>query len=721
MPEYKVKIVKRIFYAEDSGYGVFRVTFKGAAGGTTLVGNLLDVAEGDFLHVEGEEFMHPRFGKQLKVQQYQVILPDDSEGMIKYLSSGRIPGIGKVTAERIVKKFGHSVFEILEKEPERLKEVKGVKKKIIEEIKKNSQANQTIRELTVRLSPHGIGRETIVKIYKTFGDSVIDLLEVNPYILIDQVRGVGFRIADTIGRGFGLEKDDRHRIKAGIDYYLEQIEQQDGDLYIEEEQLVTKASKLLDVPAATIETMVTDMVQGGQLICEDVPPRVLVNLKNYHIEKAAARKLAGLSQGGSLFKQESIPVDFSVISKRIAVELTPEQSEAVVSAVNNPLTVITGGPGTGKTTIIRAIIEALKLSDKKVSVAAPTGRAAKRIDEATHYQASTIHRMLKIDPETRQFVYNEKKPLEADAIIVDEFSMVDTYLFYSLLKAVSQQSRLIIIGDKDQLPSVGPGNVLRDIINSGYFNVISLSRNFRQEKDSLIISNAYHINNGEELEFKAYSEDLDFVLVKVDNEEMARDKVLRIIEYYKNDISYNSPDFQVLVPMYRGEAGIDSLNRRVQEQFNPSKQFTVNNKYTYKIGDKVMQLRNNYEKEIFNGEQGIITSYKPANKSLCIDFDGNIKEYNAEELEEITLSYAMSVHKSQGSEYHMLILVLLPSHAIMLNRELFYTAATRARKKLFLVSDLYTIRRAIANSSPSERKTLLPRRLQEIFEPGVGA
>jgi exodeoxyribonuclease V alpha subunit len=713
MPEYKVRILKRIFFSEESGYGVFRAVIKGRQP-ATIVGSLLDVSEGDFLQITGEEVFHPRYGEQIKVASYQAILPRDSEGIINYLSSGRIKGVGKVTAERIVKKFGHLTFEILENEPDRLKEVKGIKRTIIEEVKKSTQANKTIRELTVKLSPYGIGSETIIKIYKEFSEDSFKILELNPYMLIDRIRGVGFRIADTIARGFGISKNDANRVKAGIDFFLTQIEQRNGDLYIDEAELVERSAVLLDVNPDEVSGIVENMVVRNELVREEVPEKVVISYKNFAIERATARKLFYLS--ADIVNSPGIKVDFVKIFKKISVELTDEQKEAVVSAVNNRVTIITGGPGTGKTTIIRAIIESLKMAEKSVLIAAPTGRAAKRIEEASLYQASTIHRMLKIDPETRKFVHNEENPLKVDAVVVDEFSMVDFFVFYSLLSAISQHTRLIIIGDKDQLPSVGPGNVLRDIIRSDYFNIIYLNRNFRQTENSLIIDNAYRINNGEDLIFKPYSDELDFVFIKVDSELQAREKVMRIVEHYKNEFSFNSPSLQVLVPMYRGEAGIDNLNKQIQEMFNRESLFNIKNKYFFKRGDKVMQLKNNYEKEIFNGEQGIVASFDPDKMILLIDYEGLYVEYNVEELEELTLSYAMSVHKSQGSEYDMLVLVLLPSHSIMLNRELFYTAVTRAKKKILLISDVNTVRRAISNSSPSERKTLLPKRLHEVFE-----
>jgi exodeoxyribonuclease V alpha subunit len=714
--QFKVKVLKKIFYSEETGFSVCRVSVKGQRENTTIVGNLFDVNEGDFLEIEGEVVTHPKFGEQIKVNTSRSILPQDRDGIIKYLSSGRLKGIGKKMAEKIVDRFHHETFDILEKNPERLREIKGLQKKVIEDIKKNSADNKIIRDLTVKLGPFGIGHETIFKIFKEFAEDSFKVLENNPYLLIRRVRGVGFRIADTIAKRFGIANNDGYRIKAGIDFWLSQYEQKNGDLYIEESQLVPRAAALLDVDQQEVTKNIEEMIQQNQLVKEAINGQetAVISYKNYIIEQMTAKYLYNLASSKS--NLEPVNVNFDYIFKQTEVTLTQEQEEAVISAVNNRLTIITGGPGTGKTTIIRAIIESLEKDGKSVLIAAPTGRAAKRIEEATLYPASTIHRMLKIDAETWKFVHDEQNPLPADAVIVDEFSMVDFYLFYSLLKAISLHTRLIIIGDKDQLPSVGPGNVLRDLINSGYFNVIYLSRNFRQTADSLIIENAYRINSGDNLIFKTYSQDLDFVFIKVTSEQQALEKVLRIIEYYKDDYHFNSSEFQVLVPMYRGNSGIDNTNLQIQESFNKEPALVKKEKMIFKRWDKVMQLKNNYEKEIFNGEQGIVADFNQEKKTMIVDFDHNFLEYSMDELEELTLSYAVSVHKAQGSEYEMLVMVLLPTHSIMLNRELFYTAVTRAKKKIFLISDPETVSRAIYNATPAKRKTLLPKRLQETFE-----
>ncbi|MCU0284878.1 MAG: ATP-dependent RecD-like DNA helicase [Acidobacteria bacterium] len=711
----KVKVQKKIFFSEESGYGVFKVTVKGAKEpAAVIVGSLLDVNEGDYLEIKGEEILHPIYGKQIKIQEYKVILPDDKEGIITYLSSGRFKGLGKKTAEKIVDHFGSSTIELLRTNPARLHEVKGLKKRNIEEIKKNFKDGDIIRELTLKLAPYGIGNETIFKIYKEFGEDSLIMLEQNAYFLIERVKGIGFRTADTIAMRFGVARDDVNRIRAGIVFLVNQAEQQNGDLYIEEKEMAAKCASLLDINPEAVTSCIDTMVERNELVREETPERVVLSYKNFAIEKMIAHRLYNLANPPAPLPP--IKVNFNIIFKKLSLELTDEQKQAVISTLNNQITVITGGPGTGKTTIIRAIIEAFQENSQVVSIAAPTGRAAKRIEEASYYKASTIHRLLKIDPGSREFVHNENNPLRVDAVIVDEFSMVDSFIFYSLLKAISRHTRLIIIGDKDQLPSVGPGNVLRDIIKCGYFNTIYLNRNFRQTENSLIIENAYRINEGKKIVKKPYSKDLDFVFIKVTNETHALEKVQGIIGYYKDVFYFNSPDFQVLSPMYRGEAGIDNLNNHIQERFNPEPFVLKKEKTAFKRNDKVMQLRNNYEKMIFNGEQGIISDYDAIEKALSVNFDGTIVKYHISELEELTLAYAVSVHKAQGSEYDMLVLVLLPSHSIMLNRELFYTAVTRARKKIFLVSDEDTMERAINNDKPSTRKTLLSKRLQEIFQ-----
>jgi len=685
---FKVKILKKIFVSNENGFSVFKTTTnKYPESPQIIVGDLFDVNEGDFLEIEGEYSFHPKFGKQIKVKSFKFILPQDKDGIIKYLASGRIKGIGEKTATKIVNKFGLLTFDVLEKEPEKLKKIKGIRKGVIEEIKKNREENRTIRELTVKLSPYGIGAQTIFKIFKEFEENSIEILKHNPYILIEKIKGVGFRIADTIARGFNISSSNPNRINAGIDFIISKYEQKNGDLYINENTLLEESSQILHVPVNLIINSINRKIERNELIREEIPEKVIMSLKNYSIEKMSAKYLYELGLPSS--SHDISEINFKQIYKKLSINLTEEQENAAISSIKNNITIISGGPGTGKTTLIRAIIELFIEKNQKVLIAAPTGRAAKRIEETSNFQANVI--------------------------VIDESSMIDSFIFYSLLKAIARNTKLIIIGDKDQLPSVGPGNILRDIINSKYFNTIYLNRNFRQTEKSLIIENAYRINKGEQLIFKPFSENPDFVFINVKNENRALEKVLNIMKFYKNDFDFNSQSFQILVPMYRGDAGIDNINRTIQAEFNLEPFLIKKEKKSFKKFDKVMQLKNNYEKEIFNGDQGIIVDFNIEKKSIFVDFEGRIIEYNTDEIDELTLSYAISVHKSQGSEYDMTVLILLPTHSIMLNREIFYTAVTRAKKKIFVISDKNTIQRAIFNSRPSQRKTMLPIRLKEFF------
>jgi exodeoxyribonuclease V alpha subunit len=716
LPLFKAKVSRKIFVSQETGFGVFLVRMDGTRESRVIVGSLHALSPGDFLEIEGEESEHPRFGRQIKVSRFEFIKPSDGEGIARYLASGRFKGIGKKTAQRIVDHFGQSTFAVLENAPERLGEVPGLKKTVLEAVKQGVRDSRTLRDLTVRLTPFGVGQETVFRIHREFGDLAPALVESNPYLLIERVRGVGFKVADTIARAVGIAKTDPQRVRAGILFVLQQGEFQRGDLYVPRDELLADCAQLLDIVDSDVFVALERLIERGELRGAELPEPCVLTPQNELIEIVAARRLRRLAHDDDAIAEPA--VDFEAVFATLSLELTAEQREAVLAAVRNRLTIITGGPGTGKTTIIRAIIEILKANKRSIQVAAPTGRAAKRIEESTFCQASTIHRLLKINPETGQFVHNAQNPLKAGAVIVDEFSMVDSFILFSLLQALSDDTQLIIIGDKDQLPSVGPGNVLRDLIQSGYFHTIYLKRNFRQDQGSLIVENAFRVNSGEPLLFPPPDPAADFVFLPVREDADVLDKVERIIRFYQGEYPFNSPSLQVLVPMYRGGSGIDRINEMVQEKFNPEPLLLKREKTSFKHLDKVMQTRNDYDKQVFNGDLGIVDSYNAADKLLRVDFDGWIVEYAGDELDELTLSYAVSVHKAQGSEYDIVVLCLLPAHARMLSRELFYTALTRARKKLLLLSDEATVSRAVANSQPVRRRTLLPLRLREVFTAG---
>ncbi len=708
----KIRIKRKIFISEENGFGVFSGKSTPDGSKRIIVGNLFDVREGDTIEVSGEEIFHPRFGIQIKVNTYTNILPEDNEGIVKFLSSGRIKGIGRKTAQKIVERFGNQTFEIIKNNPDQLNTIKGLRKKSITELERSMKESKMLRELIVKLSSFGIGSETVFKIYKEYGDDSMEVLKQNPYMMIGTIRGIGFKRADAVARSLEIPLNSEERIKAGIYFILEQNLERKGHIYIPENELILSSVSLLSIASSDIDSVIISMINNNELVREEIPEPVFLSYKNLMVEKSIAEYLKRLSEGKKV--NRNVKPEFNISDEVGNIELTLEQRDAVVSALNNKITIITGGPGTGKTTIIRAIIDSFQNNNMKFFIAAPTGRAAKRIEEASGYQTATIHRMLKINPETMEFAYNEGNPLKADVILIDEFSMVDTFIFYHLLRALKRDTSLIIIGDMDQLPSVGPGNVLRDMINSNYFETIYLKRNFRQTENSLIIENAYRIKKGDRIFVKPYSEDLDFVLINSTDPKIVNEKILRIIDYHKENFTFNSFDYQILSPIYRGESGIDNINKIVQGRFNDSEYIIKNEKKSFKKYDKVMQLKNNYEKEVFNGEQGIIVEKN--SDMLFIDFAGNIIEYSIDELDELTLSYAISIHKSQGSEYDFLIIVLLPSQSAMLNRELLYTAVTRAKKKIFVISNEDTLKRAISNSTPNHRRTLLPLRLKERFE-----
>jgi exodeoxyribonuclease V alpha subunit len=719
---YKVRVSRKIFVSQDTGFGVFLVRVEGTRESRVIVGNLFSLSEGDLLQIEGEESEHPRFGQQIKVGRFEFIRPSDSEGIARYLASGRFKGIGKKTAQKIVDTFGPDTFAVLENTPERLCEVPGLNRKVIATVQQSVRDSRALRELTVRLTPFGIGQEIVFRIYREFGDLAPALVESNPYLLIERVRGVGFKIADTIARAGGIEKTDPQRVRAGIFFILEQAEFQRGDLCVPRDELLKKCSWLLDIADSDVFAVLGKLLERSELCSAFLPETCILKPQNELIERNAAQRLFKLAQEPPARQEPA--VNFEAVFEKLALELTDEQKQAALAAVRNRLTIITGGPGTGKTTIIRAIIEILRANQRSILIAAPTGRAAKRIEESAICQASTIHRLLKFNPETGQFVHNAQNPLKTDAIIVDEFSMVDSFILFALLQALDDHAQLIVIGDKDQLPSVGPGNVLRDMIQSGYFHTIYLNRNFRQNQDSLIVENAFRVNSGEALLFPPPDPQADFVFLPVREEVQVLEKVERIVRYHQESYPFNSPALQVLVPMYRGASGIDQINQMIQEKFNPGPFLLQREKapsaVTFRAGfkrlDKVMQTRNDYDKGVFNGDLGVVEDFDAGDKVLLVNYDGWVVEYAADEIDELTLSYAVSVHKSQGSEYDIVVLCLLPSHARMLSRELFYTAITRARKKLILLSDEATVARACANSQPTLRRTLLPLRLREAFE-----
>ena len=706
---YKAKVKKRIFISEDNTYAVFSAYLYDEKKDIVIVGNIADINPGEEIEFDADLVEHKIYGTQFKVQDYRIKLPDERDGIIAFLSSGRFKGIGKKTAEKIVDKFGKDTFEILENEPERLHEIKGIRKSIIEEIKKFIVNTKTIREIMIELKKINLGRSLSIKIYEKYGEDSLLILKHDPYRLIDDISGIGFKIADRIAISQGISVYEKKRIRNGIKYIFKFFEEREGHLYISFDELYDKAIELLEIEKEYMEEILLEMINKNEIIKEfnENEEEVLIIKRNFIIENYIASKLLKISES----QNPEFEINFEIEAIKSGLKLTETQKQAINLSINSNLTIITGGPGSGKTTIIKIITEILDENHKSFKLCAPTGRAAKRMEEVTGFESSTIHRMLRYNPQTGGFELNEENPLETDYIIIDEFSMVDVFLFYNLLKALKYTTKIIIIGDKDQLPSIGPGNVLRDMINSNIFNTIYLDVNFRQSEESLIIENAYRVNKGEELIIKPYEEGLDFIFINTFDCKKVIEKIRGILNYYKDEFEFNSFNYQILIPMYRGECGITRINELIQEEFNDNQYLIKSEGKSFKLYDKVLQLKNDYTKDVFNGDQGIIIDYDLKEKKIIVDFLDNIVSYKISELDEITLSYSTSIHKAQGSEYDFVVLVLLSHHHVLLNREILYTAITRAKKKLILLSNTNTINYAINNSNPSQRRTLLKKLL----------
>lgn len=675
-----------------------------------IAGMLAGVQEGDRLDIEGEEVFHPRFGRQVKVHSFCPYIPGDLDGLKTFLASGRFKGVGEKTAQKLIDSFGAELAVVLEKEPDRLAQIRGINKKVIDSLVEEYRALRDQRELMIKLAPFAIGQETLYRILAVYGHQAMVVLEANPYRLMSEVKGIGFRTADAIGRAMGFANQHPLRIQSALLWLLEQLEQRQGDMAFPLADLQHTAQKQFDLPQAVVQEHLQALVDRNVLIRFDKPFAGVSRPICYWTEKSIAEKLAAM-----IARPACGDLAVGGLDGPGAEALTENQARAVDLAFQSPLQIVTGGPGTGKTTIIKQIVLRCLRGDLAVAVAAPTGRAAKRIEEASGYQASTIHRLLKIDPESGAFVHGDSNPLDFAMVIIDEFSMVDAFLFSALLRALKPDSHLVLIGDKDQLPSVGPGNVIRDLIGSGMFPTSVLTHNFRQEQAASLIYLADCIQAGRADRFlrACQSEQEQFRFVRADSEVEAQQSVLTELADLLERLPVSSLDYQVLSPMYRGEAGVEQLNLRIQERFNQRQLVLTLPGRDFRIGDRVMQLRNNYELEIFNGEQGIVCDYQTQRRLLRVDFGERIVELSHEQLDDIVLSYASTVHKAQGAEFQEIIICLLPGHGLMLNRELLYTAFTRARRRVVIVGSAQALAQAINQAMPRFRRTLLGERLQE--------
>ena len=699
-------VVERITYQNpENGYSVLKVKVKGYNDLVTLVGNLLEVPVGSVLLCRGEWKVDKRYGSQFVAATWDETMPATVYGIEKYLGSGLVKGIGPRFARAIVQRFGTETIDIIETEIERLYEVPNIGRKRVAKIRESWEKQKDIKNVMLFLQGYGVSTAYAAKIYREYGKESIDKVRENPYRLADDIWGIGFKTADGIAAKMGYEKEDPRRCRSGILYTLGQLSDE-GHVYAGEEQLVKTAGQLLEAGETAIRDTLAGMLQAEDLILDKdaiyLPPF-------YHAECGTSRRLRDLAEstGRSLFDGLFDP---SSLTAETGIEYDEVQLAAIRQAVTSKVMVLTGGPGTGKTTTTQGIIAALKKAGLRVLLAAPTGCAAKRMSEATGMEAKTIHRLLEYNPQDG-YKRNDENPLEGDALIVDECSMIDILLMNNLLKAVPVGMRLVFVGDIDQLPSVGAGNVLRDIIDSQRIPVVRLVRIFRQAQKSRIVMNAHAINQGR-FPDTSNGRDTDFFFMREDDPERAAETIVRLVKERLPRAYRESPDrIQVLTPMQRGVVGAANLNLLLQQALNPSGPSLNRGGYTYRQGDRVMQQRNNYDKDVFNGDLGYIREVDTEERTLKVDFDGKWIEYDITELDELTLAYATTIHKAQGSEYPIVVMPVLMTHFVMLQRNLIYTGITRAKKICVLLGAAKALAYAVRNVSVLKRNTRLKERL----------
>lgn len=699
-------VVERITYQNpENGYSVLKVKVKGYNDLVTLVGNLLEVPVGSVLLCRGEWKVDKRYGSQFVAATWEETMPATVYGIEKYLGSGLVKGIGPRFARAIVQRFGTETIDIIETEIERLYEVPNIGRKRVAKIRESWEKQKDIKNVMLFLQGYGVSTAYAAKIYREYGKESIDKVRENPYRLADDIWGIGFKTADGIAAKMGYGKEDPRRCRSGILYTLGQLSDE-GHVYAGEEQLVKTAGQLLEAGETAIRDTLAGMLQAEDLILDKdaiyLPPF-------YHAECGTSRRLRDLAQstGRSLFDGLFDP---SSLTAETGIEYDEVQLAAIRQAVTFKVMVLTGGPGTGKTTTTQGIIAALQKAGLHVLLAAPTGRAAKRMSEATGMEAKTIHRLLEYNPQDG-YKRNDENPLEGDALIVDECSMIDILLMNNLLKAVPVGMRLVLVGDIDQLPSVGAGNVLRDIIDSQCIPVVRLTRIFRQAQKSRIVMNAHAINQGRFPDI-SNGRDTDFFFLKEDDPERAAETIVRLVKERLSRAYRERPDrIQVLTPMQRGVVGAANLNLLLQQALNPSGPSLGRGGYIYRQGDRVMQLRNNYDKDVFNGDLGYIREVDTEERTLKVDFDGKWVEYDVTELDELTLAYATTIHKAQGSEYPIVVMPVLMTHFVMLQRNLIYTGITRAKKICVLIGAMKALAYAVRNVSVLKRNTSLRERL----------
>lgn len=720
LPEAQIEgVVQTITFAnKENGYTVAKLMENGTGSKITVVGKMPGLQVGETIAVSGIWTTHPQFGRQLEVENYRIRPPQTIEAIQRYLASGLIKGVGPVTAERITDQFGLDTIKILDETPGRLMEVPKIGRKRAQQIHAAWEEQKQIKDVMLFLQQYGIGIALGIKIFKQYGAEAIETLRRDPYQLVRDVSGVGFLTADRIALEMGIEKEAPARIQAGLVYALETMSQE-GHCFATEQELLNDCTQRLGLAEEKCQKQVELLLEKKSLLGSH---EALYLPYLHQAEVMVAERLLELMNTKKDFLSVFVNMDWdrarNWLDEAVEIELTLEQQEAVRIALSQKVSILTGGPGTGKSTITGSIIRLLLSFGRSVLLAAPTGRAAKRLSEATGLEALTIHRLLEYSPAGNSFTRNRKNPIKADMLIVDETSMADILLMKHLLDAVPEGMHLLFIGDADQLPSVGPGNVLGDMIESEVIPVQRLNRIFRQSENSYIIENAHRINQGELPVFSKDAE--DFFLFKMEDPQKAEDWIIDIVTHrLKSKFGVESKDIQILSPMYRGPAGVNKLNKRLQDATNPKRRNRAEIQMGERLlreGDRVMQIRNNYDKLVFNGDIGTVARINGEDQYLEVRFEDRLVQYEFTQLDEIQLAYAISIHKSQGSEFPVIVLPILTSHFIMLQRNLIYTAITRARQIVVMVGSRRAISIAVKNNKTSERNTKLAERLSQNFK-----
>ena len=699
MQTIKGSIDRVFFYAEDSGYAVCLFATHEEEKKVTIAGNILNPKENDELELTGQWVKHPKYGDQFKVESYLPVMPATPAGIEKYLGSGLLPGIGPATAKKLVEKFGEGIFDILDQDPEALIEIPGISKKKIEKIKEAWGTHRGTHIIMTALMAYGITMAYAIKIFKKYGGDAIAKIEDNPFILCE-IKGIGFAMADKIAMANGFTEDHPERLESGVLHALTSYSL-NGHVYCPYDNLLSESNKLLSIDTAKIEEAISSLRDKNRIVEIDGEGRPVYVPWLYHYEQGIAfRVLEMLQEKISKIDVKIIDQGIHEIEKGNNITLADQQREAVQTACRNIVSIISGGPGTGKTTILSAICKAAESAGRDIVLAAPTGRAAKRMAESTGLEAKTIHRLLVFGE--GGFQKNSEDPLSGDFFIVDESSMIDTSLMYHFLDAVPGHAQVLFVGDIHQLPSVGPGNVLKNLIESNQIPVVHLSRVFRQNEGSGISTAAHDINQGVIPQLPPWKDDSDFIFVSCSSNEGVQDRIIRLAK--------GLPGSQVLSPMKKGDLGTWKLNELLQKTLNPNKAEKLHpvSQTAYAEGDRVLQMKNNYEKDVFNGDGGVIQKISKEDQTLSVDYgDGQIVDYGFSELDQIALAYAITIHKSQGSEYPVVIMPMIPAFYVMLARNLVYTGITRGKQRVIIVGQKKSIEMAVKNDRVAHRYTLL--------------